>query len=99
MSKQDSYIQTFFPSAIRLWNTAISRQFQDPSQQVPFHLSTGLYVLFISSALRCFYRRSLFIVSCTAFSIHICLFTRGAILLGIESAPLSEDEDEYTETC
>jgi len=29
-----------------------------------------------------------------AFSLHICLFTRGAILLGIESAPLSEDEDE-----
>jgi len=34
----------------------------------------------------------LFIVRCTAFSVHICLFTRGAILLEIESAPLSEDE-------
>jgi len=29
-----------------------------------------------------------------AFSILTCLFTRGAILLGIESAPLSEDEDD-----
>jgi len=27
-----------------------------------------------------------------AFSIHICLFTRGAILLEIESAPLPEDD-------
>jgi len=34
------------------------------------------------------------IVCCTAFSTHIC-FTRGAILLEIELAPLSEaDEDE-----
>ena len=31
----------------------------------------------------------------TAFLIHICLFTRVAILLGIESAPLSEDEDVW----
>jgi len=52
------------------------------------------YVLFLSSAVHCFYRKLLFIVCCTAFSIHICLFTRGAILLGIKSAPLSEDEDE-----
>ena len=29
----------------------------------------------------------LFTVCCTAFSIHICLFTRGVILLEIESAP------------
>jgi len=41
-----------------------------------------------------FLSKLLFIVCCTAFSLHICLFTRGAILLGIESAPLSEDEDE-----
>jgi len=32
------------------------------------------------------------------FSIHVCLFTRGAIFLGIESAPLSEDEDENKHT-
>ena len=37
--------------------------------------------------LHCFYPKLLFIVCCTAYSIHICLFTRGAILLGIESAP------------
>jgi len=74
--------------------TAISRQFQDPSQQFPFHLSTGLR-RFLSSALHCFYRRSLFIVCCTAFSIHICLFfTRGAILLGFKTAPLSEDDED-----
>ena len=52
------------------------------------------FVLFLSSALHCFYPKLLFIVCCAAFSIHICLFIRGAILLGIESAPLSEDEDE-----
>jgi len=51
------------------------------------------YVQFLSSALHCFYPKLLFIVCCTAFSIHICLFTRGAILLGIESAPLSLEED------
>ena len=68
----------------------ISRQFQDPSQQFPFHLSTGLRPVFIV----CFYSKLLFIVCCTAFSIHICLFTRGAILLGIESAPLSKEEEE-----
>jgi len=36
----------------------------------------------------------LFIVCCTAFSIHIRLFTRGAILLGIESAPLMEKDED-----
>ena len=51
-------------------------------------------VLCLSSALHCFYPKLLFIVCCTAFSTHIRLFTRGAILLGIESAPASEDEDE-----
>jgi len=43
----------------------------------------------------CFYHlypMLLFIVCCTAFSIHVCLFTRDVILLGIESAPLLEDE-------
>ena len=52
------------------------------------------YVMFLSSALHWFYRRLLFIVCCTAFSIHICLFSRGAILLGIESTQLSKDEDD-----
>jgi len=50
-----TYSQTFIPSAIRLWNTlpvdiylpAISWQFQDPSQQFPFRLSTGLRPVFI----------------------------------------------------
>jgi len=74
---------------------AISGQFQDPPQQFPVHLSTGLRpVLLLSSALHYFYWKSLFIVCCTASSLYICLFTRGAILLVIESAPLSEDEDE-----
>ena len=48
--------------------------------------------VFLSTALHCFYPTLLFIVCCTAFSIHVCLFIRGAILLGIESAPLSGDE-------
>ena len=61
---------------------AVSRQFQDPSQQFPFHLSTGLH-LFLSSALHCFYPKLLYIVCCMAFSIHICLFTNGAILFEI----------------
>jgi len=62
-------------------------KFQDPSQQLPSYLITGLRPVFnIFTAL--------FIVCCTAFSLHICLLTRGAILLGIESAPLSEDEDK-----
>ena len=53
------------------------------------------YVLLLSSALHCFFiSKFLFIACCTVFSIHACLFTRGAILLGIESAPLSEDEVE-----
>ena len=73
---------------------ATSWKIQDPSQQFPFHLSTGLYVLFLSSALHWFYPKLLFIVCCTAFSIHICLFTRGAILLGTELVPLLEDEDK-----
>jgi len=48
--------------------------------------------LFLSSALHCVFLKLLFIVCCTAFSIHFCLFTRGAMLLEIESAPLLEDE-------
>ena len=60
---------------------------------------TVSYVLFSSSALHCFFYpkpKLLFIVCCTAFSIRICLFTRGAILLGIESATLPEDEGEQS---
>jgi len=29
-----------------------------------------------------------------AFSIHICLFTRGAILVEFETAPLSEEAED-----
>jgi len=50
-----------------------------------------IFVFNIYTAL--FLSKLLFIVCCTAFSLHICLFTRGAILLGIESAPLSEEEE------
>ena len=73
---------------------AISRQFQDPSQQFPFHLSAtgGRPVFIICTALFL----SEVTVHCllhgfldTHLLIHSC-----AILLGIESAPLSEDEDE-----
>ena len=89
-----------FPSAIWLWTHTASRhlpatfwQFQDPSQQFPFHLSTGLRPCFYQLNCTVFYPKLLFIVYwCSAFSIHICLFTRGAILLEIESAPWSEDE-------
>jgi len=57
------------------------------------YLITGLRPVFnFYTAL--FLSKLLFIVCCMAFSLHICLFTRGAILLGIESAPLSEDEDD-----
>ena len=56
--------------------------------------SCGLRPVFIACTALFFYWKLLFIVCCTAFSIHILLFTPGAILLGIESAPLSEDEDE-----
>jgi len=38
-----------------------------------------------TTALYCLHPKLLFIVCCTAFSIHICLFTGGAILSGIES--------------
>jgi len=41
-----------------------------------------------------FYPKLLFIVCCTAYSIHICLFTRGAISPESESAPLPENEDK-----
>jgi len=50
----------------------------------------------LSSVLHCFYPKLLLIVCCTVFSIHICLFTRGAISLGIESAPVSEDDKTKT---
>jgi len=51
------YRPTFFPSAIWLWNTlsATSWQFQDPSQQFPFHLSIGLHLVFIVCTALCFY--------------------------------------------
>ena len=51
-----TYSQTFFPSAIWLWNTLPvdicqlspeSFKSQDPSQQFPFHSSTGLRPVFI----------------------------------------------------
>jgi len=101
-----TYSQTFFPSAIRLWNTLPADICQLPPDSFKTHLnrfrfiSAPDYVLFLSSALHCFYPKLLFTVWCTDFSIHICLFTRGAILLEIESAPLSEDEDEVlNRTC
>jgi len=71
---------------------AISWQFQDSSQQFQFHLSTGLRPV-LSSTLHCFYPKLLFTACCTAFSVYICLFARGAVLLEIESVPVSEDED------
>ena len=68
------------------------------TQYTWWYLSTGLRPVFIvCTAL--FLPKLLFIVCCTAFSIHICLLTRGAILLEIESAPLSEDEDEDRWQC
>ena len=63
--------------------TAISWQFHGPSDMNTFSFVWAPdSVLFLSSALRCFYAKLLFIVCCcTAFSIHVCLFTRGALLL------------------
>jgi len=52
------------------------------------------YVLFLSPALHRFYLKWLFIFCCMAFSIHICLFTRGAILVEFETAPLSEEAED-----
>jgi len=95
-----TYSQTVFPSAIRLWNTLPIDICQLSADSFKTHLNslhcfwTQDYFLHLSSALHCFYPKLLFIVCHTAFSIHICLFTRGAILLEIESAPLSEDDDE-----
>jgi len=94
------YSQTFFPSAIRLWNTLLVDICQLSPDSFKTHLNSVHFIwapvciLFLSSALHCFYPKLLFIVCRTAFSIHICLFTRGAILLGIESAPLSEDDED-----
>ena len=65
---------------------------QDPSQQFPFIWAPD-YVLFLLLALHCFYLKLLYIVCCTALSIHFCLFTRGAILLEFELALLSEDDE------
>ena len=77
----DTYSQIFFPSAIRLWNTlpvdichaATSWQFQNPSQQFPLHLNTGLRPVFIVCT-AVFYPKLLFIVCSTAFSItHVLI--------------------------
>ena len=93
-----TYSQTFFPSTIWLWNTVPVDICQLPPGSFKTHLNSFNfilaqdYILFLWSALRCFYPKLLFIVCCTAFSIHICLFTLGVILLGIETAPLPEDE-------
>ena len=54
------------------------------TQKFLFPSSTGIRPV-LSSTRHCFYPKLLFVVCCTAFSIHICLFIRGAILLGIES--------------
>jgi len=87
-----TYSRTFFPSAIRLWITLPVDicQLSPDSFKTHQHRTTSCFY-----RLHCtvFYWKLLFIVCCTAFSIHICLFTPGAILLGIESAPSSEDED------
>jgi len=96
-----TYSQTFFPSAIWLWNTLPVDICQLSPESFKTHLNSFHFtrapvcVLFLSSALHCFHPKLLFIVCCTAFSVHICLFTRGAILLGIESAPLSEDDKTF----
>jgi len=108
-SKQDmcrfsaiqAHSQTFFPSAIWLWNTLPVDICQLSPESFKTHLNSFHFtrapvcVLFLSSALHCFHPKLLFIVCCTAFSVHICLFTHGAILLGIESAPLSEDDETF----
>ena len=96
-----TYCQTFFPSAIWLWNTLPVDICQLSPESFKTHLNSFHFtrapvcVLFLSSALHCFHPKLLFIVCCTAFSVHICLFTRGAILLGIESAPLSDDDETF----
>jgi len=59
------------------------------------HLSSGLRPVFYRLHCTVFMLKILlFIVCCTALSIHICLFTGGAVSLGIEPAPLSEDDEE-----
>ena len=71
-----------------------------PPDSFKTHLSSFRFIwasdygLFLSSALHCFYPKLMFIVCCTAFSMRVCLFTRGAILLGIESALLSEEDED-----
>jgi len=73
---------------------AISWQFQDPSQQFPFYLSTGLGPVFITWT-------ALFLSEVTVHCLlngfldtHLLLhsWNRGAILLEIESALLSDED-------
>jgi len=66
--------------SLLLCSHLLTIQYHPPSNFAP-------HVLFFFYRLHCtvFYPKLLFIVCCTAFSIHICLFTRAAILLGIES--------------
>ena len=73
---------------------AIYWQFQYPSQQFPLHLSAGLGLRPVFIVCTALFLSEVTVWCCTAFSTNICLFTCGAILLGIESAPLSEDGDE-----
>jgi len=87
-----TYSQIFFPSAIWLWNSLPVDICQLPPGSFKtsfnsFHFTRPRPVFIVCTALICL--KLLFVVYYTAFSVHICLFTRGVILFEIESAPLS----------
>jgi len=65
--------------------------FLDPPEQFPFHLITRLHSVFIG----CFYLKLLFVVCCTAFKVHVCLFTHGALLREFELAPSPVEEEDF----
>ena len=90
---------SFRPSYQVLWNTLPADICQLSPDSFKIHLNSFSfiwapdYVLFYRLHCTVFYPKLQFTVCCTAFSVYICLFARGAVLLEIESVPVSEDED------
>jgi len=101
-----SYSQTFFPSAVRLWNIGyytIVEICRLPPGHFKSHLNSKFIrfswcahsAVFLShTALYCFYPNdTASVVYCMASLARICLLTPDAILLVIESRHLHAEED------
>jgi len=81
-----SFMRTFASNKLRLSRSTLTVSFSSDHQT-----TFCIYRL----TLHCFYLKLLFVVCCTAFKVHVCLFTHGALLREFELAPSPVEEEDF----